>query len=310
MIQNPRRNELSSIPFLNNALDLILAAWDALFGVEHDIDGHHTNITATSVTVTGAGSFGEAVTAGETVIGPITTDDGEAAGINLGTQWQVVEATEESPGAGSGKELQFWDLVNGGTAPAFRAVWSTDRWVLFHGQGQTAALQMGTSSRRIDELHVLTANVVTALNSFAGMTTFGRTVRDGFWLTQTYSDSNFTGNATGDGDWVVDSGDQLIRWSMPSGRTMTVSVAVATSDVANSPVQLSVVIPGGHTAANRMDTVARLTDAGGTPIPVLMFVAAAGTTINFAKFDGSAFTNTAGDNTVLRGVVTFETGED
>jgi hypothetical protein len=47
MMQNPRRTELSTVPFLNNALDLLLAAWNTVFGLEHDETGRHTTITAT-----------------------------------------------------------------------------------------------------------------------------------------------------------------------------------------------------------------------------------------------------------------------
>ena len=51
-LQNPRRSELTGIPFLNNALDMVLAAINAIWAVEHNEDGTHGAITATSVTAT------------------------------------------------------------------------------------------------------------------------------------------------------------------------------------------------------------------------------------------------------------------
>jgi hypothetical protein len=169
IIRNPHRTELSGIPFLNPALDKVLLALQAWGHLEHNEDGTHGDVTANSVTVT------ENLDANGVEVGTLPTADSDlATGILLGTQWKIVESTEDTPGAGNGTELQIWDVLNGGSAPALRLVWVTDHWVLFHGQGQTSGLEFGTSSRRIDAMHVLTQTVITALNSL-GTNTLGTT---------------------------------------------------------------------------------------------------------------------------------------
>jgi hypothetical protein len=169
IINNPHRTELSGIPWLNQALDKFIGALRAWGHLEHNEDGTHGDVTANSIT-----TEENSIINGAEVGTLPTADDSEATGILLGTQWKIVEAAEETPGAGSGTELQFWDLTNGGTAPAARLVWSTDRWIFFHGQGQTSALQFGTSSRRIDAMHVLDQTVITLLTSL-GTNTLGAT---------------------------------------------------------------------------------------------------------------------------------------
>jgi hypothetical protein len=50
---NERRNELSGVPFLNNAIDGLTSRINHVFRQEHTDDGAHTDITATSVTAEG-----------------------------------------------------------------------------------------------------------------------------------------------------------------------------------------------------------------------------------------------------------------
>jgi hypothetical protein len=120
IINNPHRTELSGIPWLNQALDKFIGALRAWGHLEHNEDGTHGDVTANSIT-----TEENSIINGAEVGTLPTADDSEATGILLGTQWKIVEAAEETPGAGSGTELQFWDLTNGGTAPAARLVYGS-----------------------------------------------------------------------------------------------------------------------------------------------------------------------------------------
>jgi hypothetical protein len=257
-LQNPRRSELTGVPFLNNALDLILTSINALWGVEHNADGTHGALTADSLTVSGN------TVSGATEMGVIPTgNDPTATGITLGEQWRVVEANEITPGSGVGRELQFWDLVNGGVAPALRLVWVSDHWVLFHGQGQTSGLHLGTNSRRIDEAHILTAYVITALRSSTGLLSYGRSVAEGEWQAVAFSAGNYTASA---GTWTVAAGDVVTHRYMLIGKTMWLSFAFQTTDVSNAGVTLRLTLPGGATAAATTYSAIRAIDNGAAEV--------------------------------------------
>jgi hypothetical protein len=105
MIGNPRRNELADVPFLNNALDFILARWNALFNVEHDEEGHHTEVTADSLDVAGDVTLdgdltasGDVHTLGEFVFrsGPNVTQESLTIGGDL-VGWRIARKAASSP---------------------------------------------------------------------------------------------------------------------------------------------------------------------------------------------------------------------
>src|SRR3954464_6122280 len=134
---------------------------------EHKDSGAHAAVTADSLSSIGnvtADSDGRL----PVVIGPLGTGVSPGgvgdAGVNIGGKWYVRAQASSSPGAGTDYELQFWDLTNDATAAACRLVYASDGWRLMHGNASTKTLKLGTSSKRIDEVNVLTANVITALN--------------------------------------------------------------------------------------------------------------------------------------------------
>jgi hypothetical protein len=108
------------------------------------------------------------------------------------------------------------------------------------------------------------------------------------WISVAHADANFTGNATGNADWVVDAADQITLMYRLDRNSLKVAFTIAGSDVTNA----------------RFDTVCSFLDAG-VPELGVCYVAASGTTINFQKIDGSAFTNTAADNTNVTGQIEF-----
>lgn len=287
----------STLQIVADELRAYYAQMTGFLNTEHNEDGSHADVTADSLDVSGPGSFDENVTADAdgslpVAIGQVGT--APAGGLDIGGKWRIVAALSTSPGSGADYELQLWDLTNETAGPVLRVVYDSVDVILMAGAGSTKAWKLGTSSARVKELNVLTANVITALNLG------GNPV--GTRQTLAYTDTNFTGNVAGNADWVVDDPDEVISYSR-TGDQATFNFFVAASDVANSPTQLR--IATGLTAAVRCDGVCTLVDAGGAAVQAQAFISAGGTTINIEKNGGAAFTNTAGDNTNVVGQITF-----
>lgn len=114
-LTNPYRAELATIPYLNEAIDWVLARINGVWLVEHDVDGHHTAITVTDITVNGGdvtaadgdGIFGGDVTVQsggslESVFGQqLSVSLGYSGGglnLNSGTRrWTIVADSQASP---------------------------------------------------------------------------------------------------------------------------------------------------------------------------------------------------------------------
>jgi hypothetical protein len=303
-LTNPYRQQLRAIggwllTLWDSQQSSITSAWN----VEHKADNTHGEVHADSLQAVGEGTFGGNVTGQLTNIGKQSTPDGIGDGILLGTQWRVIEATEETPGAGTGKELQFWDVLNGGDAPAFRAVWVSDHWVLLHGQSQSSGLHLGTSSRRLDELHVLTANVISTLNSTTGLKGFGRSVADGVGIAVPYSAGNFTASS---GTWTVDSGEQAVRYAM-NGTTMTLWWQITGTDVSATPTELRMTLPAGFTVAQTARNPITVSDAGaGGSIGVAVAINGDTFVRFFRDAASTAWSTTASDNTAVYGQIAIE----
>ena len=165
---------LTNPEWLENAtreeLEALISQIQGYLNIEHKSDGSHEHVTADSVTVnetaTGAGGTVSAeknITADSDGTLPVSIGSHtEGAGINFGDQWQVIAATASSPGSGSDHELQFWHREIQSANPVFSLVYVSAQaaWtVLSRGVG---GMRFGTSSRRIDQIDVLTLNAVTA----------------------------------------------------------------------------------------------------------------------------------------------------
>jgi hypothetical protein len=144
----------------------------------------------------------------------------------------------------------------------------------------------------------------------AAAITFGSTISErnrstpmGEWISVAFAAGNFTGN--GSMTWTLASGDQTTFKYTLVGKTMTVSVVLATTTVGGTPnTTLRIAIPGGFTAAAAMSTTWEVTDNGATT-RALAEVAAAGTLITIVKAAGGNWA-AATDNTGVKGQITFE----
>jgi hypothetical protein len=89
------------------------------------------------------------------------------------------------------------------------------------------------------------------------------------------------------------------------GKSMLVAFSIATTDVANTPTSLEIVIPGSFTASGRADSVGTGVNAGATPEPVNIVVLNGASVISISRFSGT-WSTTTGDNTNVTGQIEFE----
>ena len=122
------------------------------------------------------------------------------------------------------------------------------------------------------------------------------------WTAVTFNAGDFTA-ATG--NWTLTSGDVITFAWQKTNKTVTVAFVLVSTTVSATPATLRILIPGGFTAAKRMDAMGYAVDNGGTPIATTNFVAAGGNLITVSRLDGAnwaAATNT----TNVVGTIAFE----
>lgn len=131
------------------------------------------------------------------------------------------------------------------------------------------------------------------------------TIDPGSSIDVTHAGGNFTAQA---GNWTVDSGDQVEFNYRQDNAYLTVSFVIQNTDVSATPSYLSIAIPGGFTAKNETWGVIDLLDAGATREAGKVVVEASATAILCRReaVGGANFSATAGDNTDVRGTITFE----
>jgi hypothetical protein len=311
-----------------NELNSIIIGIQAWSDVEHNEDGSHKDITADSLTATGNvvaggdGEFGGDVTVGEslTVAGGTSlqaTSIGRAIYI-AGVDDEIIGADDVLYNAGSLADVgvvrisshanQVCGIKVGTSATTdYRAFW------LFNDSATAVTLEHESAVPASASYRLwLPLAAPLVLHQYEGAWVWRDTANSRWrviggssnWISVAHADANFTGNATGNADWVVDAADQITLMYRLDRNSLKVAFTIAGSDVANAPTELRIAIPGGFTAAARFDTVCSFLDAG-VPELGVCYVAASGTTINFQKIDGSAFTNTAADNTNVTGQIEF-----
>jgi hypothetical protein len=152
----------------------------------------------------------------------------------------------------------------------------------------------------------LAAGVGTAQYVYDGTTARWRLVahEQGAPITATYSALNFTASA---GTWTVDSGDITTLTYLLRGRELTVRFRIENTDVSATPTDLLIGTAawGGFTAAKTTKSPAWLDDAG-TPAIGFWIIGAGLTNVIIRKVNTGAYTSTAGDNTDVEGVASFE----
>jgi len=301
-LQNPRRSELTGIPFLNNALDMVLAAINAIWAVEHNEDGTHGAITATSVTATDDVTAGGNITAAEgtNTLGEFVFQDGEDAAresLTIGGEtngWRIARESVTSPFS-SGYAFALHHFVN----PAFDVLQigynsSLGYYLLEpHDQrGLALGINAADGGATADRLKYVAVT--------DGLYESSRTAAAGYWTDVAYSAGNFTASV---GTWTVDSGDVLQNEYMLIGKTLFWKLAVATSDVSDAGAVLRATIPGGYAAAGTDwgTHVCRVKDGAGATVAGSLAWSSAGTYISiFSDITGlTGFGVTTGDNTAV-----------
>lgn len=222
-LTNGFRAELDHIPYLNAALDFLIARINLVFTTEHSADGAHTDVTATSVTTT------EDITVGGDVEveGDVIALDGSGTECGLGTL-STINGTSLLPaevsrqglllggvstgcfiewrGATtpfvSGREVAIWNLGFSTTRPLFRVgVFGGVPTLLDGGSG--VSLTLGDITDRIAAVHT------------SSVTNNGPTVDSGVisppQLTANQNNYNPTGLSTA----------RVLRLSSDASRTIT-----------------------------------------------------------------------------------------
>lgn len=126
-----------------------------------------------------------------------------------------------------------------------------------------------------------------------------RSVPLGEWTAVAHAGGNYTASS---GTWTVDAGDQSTFAYTLIGKTMIVSFSLNDTALSAAPSTISVVIPGGFTAAREMEAPVLNFNNGVLVANTLAVVTAGSTTINFSVFN-STFSSGA---LYLRGQLTFE----
>lgn len=311
-------------------LDQLVFAIRTTWDVEHNDDGTHGDIHATSLTVrkgtpqeiaqgiksgnidtdanvsaNGTGVFGGDVTA-QNLQSTFKTRIGLVGSINANDGWI---------GAGTnGASVWTWGVASAN--PIDRRFAITDvpagmtPFLVRRDVGGNYYIQPGPVSRGAGML----AWLGNPNDSFHGgwwdgvySNAFYRnfaTVAEGDWQSVAYAAGNFTASA---GTWGVDAPDQSVFRYTLIGKTMIVVFQILQTDVSNAGVSLRIAIPGGFTCATTTRHLITSVDAGGAAVVGLAIITAAATFIEcFATVAGGGFGITAGDNTAVIGVATFE----
>lgn len=269
------RTELSGVStWIVEQFDRLIAQIKGSWNVEHNEDGHHTDITATTVTTTGAVTIGGALTGSSSA--KFTGDvvalqaTGRECGLGIlavvnGTTFLAAEATRwgaliagiaaghfiehrsaQSPFLG-GNELAFWNLANSTSKPAFRVGVLAGVPTLLDG-GTGVSLAIGDSTDPIAAIHA---------TQFLSQ---GRLTADGEWTSVAFNAANFTAAV---GAWTVIAGNQIdFRYSF-NGKTMTVTFQFDATTTTGVTQNLRIAIPNGMlaTVSNWSTTV--LCNSGG-----------------------------------------------
>jgi hypothetical protein len=280
--------------FLVEELDQLVAGIRGGWLVEHKADGSHGDIHADSVTTDDLTVVNVDVTGhvssldfGDDDLGTIALDGSSVTGRQDISSYPTVSTTADVITPVLASERSFCPTADASVSLGLLSDVSanTRRWknLLFS--------------------HVAYGPTIVATTAFYER---GRSVALGEWTTPTYSAGDFTASA---GSWGVDSGDITTYSYTLIGKTMTVNFVIDGTDVSTAaPTNLRIKIPGGFTANKTVIASAQVSDAGGAFQAGICRVASGGTVIEVYKDNtGSAlWTLTAGDNTSVRGSITFE----
>lgn len=328
--------------FLQNAtkqeMEQFAALLQGYLSREHDEEGHHTDITATSVTVTGDIEAEGDVTAddatfagnvsintgGTSLLAKMFTHDGLLdENVTRNVSVDSTATTWGTSGADLTAAMNLRITTASGLAPKLDGL-STDTPAAGtpHGTVYRVFNVSGSTVKVVHESAVASSaayriacpggvdHAVQDGGSFSLLydatssrwRLFGLSTAPGLWTAVAHSAGNFTSDS---GSWTVDAGDQTTYAYTLVGKTMTVAFAIVTSDVGGTPTQLRIAIPGGFTAAKTIYNTCYTIDAG-TPGLGIATVSASGTVIQVFRQGAAAWTTTSGDDTQVIGQITFE----
>jgi hypothetical protein len=321
LITNNFRDQLSRVPALNDALDMITAKTTALWTVQHKPDGSHAAITCDSLSSTGAvsgstGTFtGDVVaqngTGHESGIGTLTTVNGAPGpaaspdlvrwGLLLGgvANGHFIDNTGyTTPFIGAGSELRFWSMGfnNVGGSPVAPVM----RLGVFGGvatleDGGTGSLGLNITLNQ----QAGSGGLMTAAKFYR----FDYSGAQGEWTAYSFSAGDFTGS--GSMTWTVTSGEVTTAEYTLIGKTLLVNFSFDATTVGGTPdVLLQWKIPGGY-VSNKEVTIPVFLNDNGTQAIGFAFIAAGATLIQFKKVGGPNW-NAATTNTYVRGHLAFE----
>lgn len=151
------------------------------------------------------------------------------------------------------------------------------------------------------------AEVISGLWDFTnGFKEKARSSKAGGWNDVAYAAGNFTGS--GGMGWTVGAADQSdYGWCWIVGELALVTFNISDTDVvAPAGISLQIALPAGLTPSKTMVFPMLLWDAGVKAMGQAIVVAA-GTNILCRKLDNSAWTVTAGANTLVQGFVLVRT---
>lgn len=137
----------------------------------------------------------------------------------------------------------------------------------------------------------------------AGIIERDRTVPLGAFTTPAFDSGDFTA-ATG--DWTVASGDAITYAYTLVGKMLTLMFYLDSTTVSATPAYLSILIPGGHTAAKRTMNPIIVTDNSSTKQLGAAFVLAGATDVRLYSSAAFGAWATSTDATSVFGQISFE----
>jgi len=144
---------------------------------------------------------------------------------------------------------------------------------------------------------------ITVANARAALV--GTTTVPGIWQNVPYVAGNYFAAGGTTPTWTVDSGDQQTYAYTQIGKTVMLSLAVATSSVGGSgPTSLRVTLPAGILPARLFLVLCRIQE-GATDVVGRMYVFTGQNWIYIEKLTGAAFA-AATNTTLVQGSITFE----
>jgi hypothetical protein len=293
---------------------------------EHNDDGTHANLTATTITVANATSNTQGLVGN--VVGNLVPS--KNATYTLG-QAQTVAHTGLY--ALAWKELflsntfHLGSVSSGGVNPVITAltedtvtsltrtttingaIGGTHSWSVVSPTSATlvqfggSCLVGGSLATDVGVTFPGRVRVENVFGADAGLYERSRSTKLGEWQNVAFSAGNFTAN--GAMTWTVTSGEQITYSYTLVGNTMFLNVYLDSTTVGGTPNSLLfVAIPGGFIAARKAQAGSIAFD-NGTGVTTFTRVQAGGATVEIGKLDGTNWTAST-TNTFIRVMITFE----